>query len=103
MPEAYKNELMIGRFPVAVLNIELDAAQVDVNVHPSKTEIKFAFERSVYEALYWAVKNALVKASAPREIYKGEAVKNAYKMLVPPTAPQKQPNDIFNRCERKKK
>lgn len=102
LAEAYKNELMIGRFPVAVLNIELDAAQVDVNVHPSKTEIKFAFERSVYEALYWAVKNALVKASAPREIYKGEAVKNAYKMLVPPTAPQKQ-QTIFSTAAKEKK
>ena len=102
LAEAYKNELMIGRFPVAVLDIELDAAQVDVNVHPSKTEIKFAFERSVYEALYWAVKNALVKASAPREIYEEEPVKNAYKMIVPPNPPQEQ-QTIFSSAPKQNK
>lgn len=101
LAEAYKNELMIGRFPVAVLDIELDASLVDVNVHPSKTEIKFAFERSVYEALYWAVKNALAKAAAPREALGGED-KNAYKMLM---GTQKQPEQqtVFNSAPAAKK
>ena len=42
--EAYKNELMIGRFPVCVLNITIDPSLVDVNVHPGKIEVKFASE-----------------------------------------------------------
>lgn len=63
LAEAYKNELMGGRFPVAVLNVELDPALCDVNVHPTKTEIKFADERAVYNAVYWAVKNMLAAAS----------------------------------------
>lgn len=66
--EAYKNELMIGRFPVCVLNVEMDPALVDVNVHPGKTEVKFASEQDVYEAAYWAVKNALCANAAPREV-----------------------------------
>lgn len=68
LSEAYKNELMTGRFPVAVLNIEIDPSLVDVNVHPGKTEVKFASDQSVYEAVYWAVKNALSEKASPREI-----------------------------------
>lgn len=79
--EAYKNELMIGRFPVCVLNVEIDPSLVDVNVHPGKTEVKFASEQEVYEAAYWAVKNALCAVASPREA--GVAGnKNSYKMPV---------------------
>ena len=77
--EAYKNELMTGRFPVCVLNVEIDPSLVDVNVHPGKTEVKFASEQDIYECTYWAVKNALSKVAAPREV---GIVKNkdSYKM-----------------------
>lgn len=68
LSEAYKNELMIGRFPATVLFIELDASLVDVNVHPAKTEVKFASDQSIYEAVYWAVKNALTKEAGAREV-----------------------------------
>ncbi len=77
--EAYKNELMIGRHPVAVLNVELDAGNVDVNVHPGKTEVKFASEQNVYEAVYWGVKNAISKVASPREVFDAPQ-KSAYKM-----------------------
>lgn len=79
--EAYKNELMVGRFPVCILNVEMDHALVDVNVHPGKTEVKFAFEQDVYETAYWAVKNALTEIAAPREVgvFKN---KEAFKMPV---------------------
>lgn len=79
--EAYKNELMVGRFPVCILNVEMDPALVDVNVHPGKTEVKFASEQDVYEAAYWAVKNALTEVAAPREVgvFKN---KEAFKMPV---------------------
>lgn len=78
--EAYKNELMVGRFPVCVLNVELDSALVDVNVHPGKTEVKFASDKDVYEAIYWAVKNALNTSAAPRAVNIAGAQKAAYKM-----------------------
>lgn len=78
--EAYKNELMVGRFPVCVLNVELDASLVDVNVHPGKTEVKFASDKDVYEGVYWAVKNALNAAASPRAIDISPPLKAAYKM-----------------------
>lgn len=68
LADAYKNELMGGRFPVAVLNVEIDPTLCDVNVHPTKTEIKFADEKAVYSALYWAVKNTLAAAAGAREV-----------------------------------
>ncbi len=79
--EAYKNELMVGRFPVCILNVEMDPALVDVNVHPGKTEVKFASEQDIYEACYWAVKNALTENAAPREVgvFKN---KEAFKMPI---------------------
>lgn len=67
LSEAYKNELMVGRFPVAFLNITIDPSLVDANVHPEKTEVKFANENDIYEAVYWAVKNALSNTASPRE------------------------------------
>ena len=57
--EAYRNILMTGRFPFFVLNIDLAPELVDVNVHPAKTEIKFANEKEIYEIAYRGVKNAL--------------------------------------------
>ncbi len=59
--EAYKNSLMTGRFPFFVLGITISPKLVDVNVHPAKTEVKFAYEKEVYDAVYYGVKNALFK------------------------------------------
>lgn len=59
--EACRNALMTGKFPFFVLNIELSPALVDVNVHPAKTEIKFANEKEVYNIVHCAVKNALYR------------------------------------------
>lgn len=57
--DAYKNQIMIGKFPVAVLNIEIAPELMDINVHPTKLEVKFANERDVRNAVYYGVKNAL--------------------------------------------
>lgn len=57
--DAYKNQIMIGKFPVAVLNIEIDPKLMDINVHPTKLEVKFANEKDVRNAVYYGVKNAL--------------------------------------------
>lgn len=57
--EAYKNTVMIGKFPVCVLNVHLDPNLVDVNVHPTKMEVRFSEEKRIYNLIYWAVKNAL--------------------------------------------
>lgn len=57
--EAYRNVLMTGKFPFFVLNIQLAPSLVDVNVHPAKTEIKFANEKEIYDIVYHGVKNAI--------------------------------------------
>ena len=49
--EAYHSLLLVGRHPIAVINIAIDPAQIDVNVHPAKTEIRFLRERRVYAAI----------------------------------------------------
>ncbi len=67
LEEAYRNEIMTGKFPGCVLMIELDPANLDVNVHPAKVEIRFSDEKPVYDAVYFAVKNSLMTFDAPME------------------------------------
>lgn len=57
--EAYRNSVMVGRFPFFVLDIIVAPECVDVNVHPAKTEIKFSNESRIYDIVFHAVKNAL--------------------------------------------
>ncbi len=58
--EAYHGLLMVGRHPVAVLNISVPPAEVDVNIHPAKSEVKFRNEPAVFTAVQRAVRKALV-------------------------------------------
>jgi DNA mismatch repair protein MutL len=58
--EAYHSLLLTGRHPVAVINISLDPALIDVNVHPAKTEIRFLRERQVYAAVQRATREAVL-------------------------------------------
>lgn len=62
LEEAYKNQLMVGRFPACVLEVDLPVQAVDVNVHPAKTEVKFLSERGAFDAVHYAVLSALNKA-----------------------------------------
>ena len=59
LEQAYKNCLLPGRYPAAVLYLEMSHASVDVNVHPAKTEVKFAQEKRVFDLVYQAVLSAL--------------------------------------------
>lgn len=59
MENAYKGTLMQGKFPGGILCLEMPAELVDVNVHPAKTEVRFAREGEVFDAVYAAVKQAL--------------------------------------------
>ncbi len=72
--EAYKNQIMVGKFPACVLMIDIDPSLVDVNVHPSKIEVKFSDEKLIYDAVYFAVKNALMNEQTPSEMV-GEKTK----------------------------
>lgn len=59
LENAYKGTLMQGKYPGAVLRVDMPADLVDVNVHPAKTEIRFARESDVFDAVYRAVRTAL--------------------------------------------
>ncbi len=70
LEEAYKNQIMIAKFPTAILNIRVDADLVDINVHPTKLECKFSNEQEIYQAVYHAVKSALYALPDVPEIEK---------------------------------
>ena len=72
LEEAYKNQIMISKFPTAVLNVDIDVSSVDINVHPTKLECKFSNEHDVYQAVYHAVKQTLYALPNVPEIERGE-------------------------------
>ena len=59
LEKAYENQKMVGKFPGCVLQLEVKPSTVDVNVHPAKTEVKFLYERKVFDGVYYAVLSAL--------------------------------------------
>jgi len=89
LEEAYKNSLMTGKFPACVLNIKIPPDIVDVNVHPAKIEVRFSDEKLIFDSVYFAAKNALMKEDKPKELYIPEEKKptenppkNDYKVTV---------------------
>lgn len=67
LEQAYKNLIMAGRYPACVLNIEIDPKLVDVNVHPSKTEVRFVNEKPVFDLVYYGVKTAIETKNSVKE------------------------------------
>ena len=59
LERAYENQKMVGKFPGCVLQLQVKASTVDVNVHPAKTEVKFLYERKAFDGVYYAVLSAL--------------------------------------------
>ncbi len=59
LEEAYRNQIMVGKFPACVLHLTLPANAVDVNVHPAKTEVKFLNEKAVFDCVHYGVLGAL--------------------------------------------
>ena len=58
---AYKNNILKGRYPAAVIYLDIKLSQIDVNVHPQKTEVRFSNEKEVFDAVYYSVLTALSK------------------------------------------
>ncbi len=69
LEEAYRNQLMVGKFPTCVLCLELPPAAVDVNVHPAKTEVKFLNEKAVFDCIHYGVLGALNKTPDRPEVH----------------------------------
>ena len=61
LEEAYRNQLMVGKFPACVLHLTVPPNAVDVNVHPAKTEVKFLNEKAVFDCVHYGVLAALNK------------------------------------------
>lgn len=89
LEEAYRNQIMVGRFPACVLNLTVPLSSVDVNVHPAKVEVKFLNEREIFDCVHYGVKGALNRASGQVQMQfpprKGEAAAHTEPML-PQTA-----------------
>ena len=86
--EAYRNQIMVGRFPACVLEIDMPVQAVDVNVHPAKTEVKFLSEREVFDAVHYAVLSTLSRAAGRPEWKAPE------KKQEPAPRPQAQPKAV---------
>ena len=70
LEEAYKNQLLKGRFPGCVLHVTLPADMVDVNVHPAKTVVKFVSDKTVFDAVYYTILDALNAEKPPQRAEK---------------------------------
>ncbi len=69
--QAYTSYLPPEKFPCCVLNLTINPATVDINVHPTKLEVKFANEKPIFEAIYHTVKTALEENTTRPEIQIG--------------------------------
>lgn len=66
LDEAYKNSIMVGKFPMCFLALTIPTEKTDVNIHPAKTEIRFAEESKLFESVFYAAKSALAHGDTVR-------------------------------------
>ena len=88
LEQAFSSYMEAGRFPCCILNIIIHPTFVDVNVHPTKLEVKFSNERVVFDAVYCAVRNAIEQdTSRPEMLFEKEKIEDAalrtYNAFVP--------------------
>lgn len=92
--EAYRNKIITGKYPSCAIFLNVPLSMVDVNVHPAKTEVKFAQEKQIFEAVYIACKNALEKhdnipimqPSATKAVREDHITQEQQRMIVTPVA-----------------
>ena len=83
LEEAYRNQIMVGKFPACVLHLTLPANALDVNVHPAKTEVKFLSEKAVFDCVHYGVLGALNKTPDRPQVQ--------FKQPAAPVLPEKKP------------
>ena len=92
LEEAYRNQIMAGKFPACVLHLNLPANAVDVNVHPAKTEVKFLSEKAVFDCVHYGVLGALNKTTdRPQVQFKQPPQPVEATRSIPQSAPQAAP------------
>lgn len=78
LESAFKGTTMQGKFPGCVLLLEMPADLVDVNVHPAKTEVRFARENDVFDAVYHAVKLALTQPGSGERLFRFDTAETSW-------------------------
>jgi DNA mismatch repair protein MutL len=97
--EGYHTALMKGRYPVCCLFLELDPAEVDVNIHPAKREVRFHREKAVRRRLAEAVRTALLNFHAPPAAGEAAVEKSDLKIERAPSVSSRQPASAGNAPE----
>lgn len=82
--QAYHTFLPVGRYPVAVIDVTLDRAEVDINVHPTKSEVKFRDQRQVFSVVQKSVRSTVVSAAPVPQIGSGFGPSPAHDSVVSP-------------------
>ncbi len=103
---AYQGRLNVGKFPAFVLNLSLDSSIVDVNVHPTKQEVRFAEGLDVYSVVYSAVNNALSKNQEIPTLFEQEKRTDSDKTVTvvssfAPSEKKSEPLPVFDKKEEK--
>lgn len=93
LEEAYKGALMVGKFPSCVLNLTIPPQTVDVNVHPAKTEVRFANEKGIFSLVYYGCKTALNAANLAPELLEEEKRLNPFRAQQPQEPPKQERMD----------
>ena len=94
LEEAYRNQIMVGKFPACVLHLKVPANAVDVNVHPAKTEVKFLSEKAVFDCVHYGVLAALNQQTDRPQVQFKPAPQQApapQPVAAPKSAPQTPP------------
>lgn len=100
LEQAYKNSIMVGRFPACVLNMTVNAALVDVNVHPAKIEVRFANEKPVFDLVYYGVKTAIETGDSVKEAtFGGTPAADEVGRAYPPAGSHSAKIDFFRKKE----
>ena len=91
--QAYKGMIPVGRYGFIILNLTMDPKYVDVNVHPSKLEVRFEEENKVFKAVYHAIKSNLAKSELVEDVQKEETDSSKIYEKIETTSDNKEKNE----------